>query len=85
MNTKYHVIDINIKKVKAEERRRKRILRRRIKNVCNIVGAIAFSFIIGLAGSLENDIISMGEFIVYEIMSFATLLTTIRIKELLEE
>jgi hypothetical protein len=68
-----------------EERKHKKILRGRIMSACKVAMWVSAFSIFGLVGSADLGKISLGQFMMYELVAIAILVTAIRIKAILEE
>lgn len=68
-----------------EEQKHKKILRERIMSACKVAMWVSVFFMLGLVGSADLDKISLGQFIAYELIAVAVLVTAIRTKIMLEE
>ena len=62
------------------DRKRKRILRKKIKGVCNIIMGVCIFMMIGIVGSVDLGNISLIKFFVYEIIIISVLLTSAMVK-----
>lgn len=81
METKYYTINImDTNKVKAE-RKRKRILHKRIRCACGIIGFIAFFYMLGAIGGLEQNMLTIKEFMVHGIIALVLMLASVEIGE----
>lgn len=78
MHNKSNVIYIHTKE-EQKRYKRKRILRKRIKCACTITGIMAFFFLLGVAGGVEQGIMPMGRAIIYSIISLGVFGASIEI------
>lgn len=69
---------------KEQEYKRKKILRRRIGSACRVAVVVSILSMIGIVGSAELGTISIGQFIAYELIAVAVLITSIRIGATME-
>ena len=75
---------INTNKARMKNQRRK-ILIKRIQCACGIIGGLAFFYTIGIVGGLENDHMTIAQFISHAIPSITILGLSARIGIGLEE
>ena len=61
-------------------RKRKKILRKKIKSACNIIIGICAFIMFGIVGSADINQISLAEFFIYEIITISVLLTSAMVK-----
>lgn len=79
MYTKYYTITIpNTKKMQAKCKRKK-ILRTGIKIACGIVGSLAFIYMVGVAGGLEQDLLTIKEFWIHGAVAIGILALSIEV------
>lgn len=69
METKYYTINIHNQNKSRVKRQHKRILRRRIRCACAIIGFLSFVCLLGAVGSLEQNVISISQFAIYGAIS----------------
>ena len=79
MYTKYFTIEIpNTEAIKAERKRRE-ILHKRIRTACGVAGVLAFFYMFGLVGGLEQDMMTIKEFIIRGAVTLAVMAASIGI------
>ena len=81
METKYYTINIHNQNKSRMERQRRKILRRRIKCACGIIGFLSFFYLIGIVGGFEQDMLTIKEFIIHGIVAIGLLVASIEINE----
>lgn len=81
METKYYTINIHNQNKSRMERQRRKILRRRIKCACGIIGTLAFIYLFGVVGGLEQDMLTIKEAIVHGIVAISLMWVSIEIGE----
>lgn len=79
METKYYTINIyDTNREKAAHQRRK-ILKKRIKCACGIIGTLAFIYLLGVVGGLEQDMLTIKEAIIHGTIALGLMWTSIEI------
>lgn len=81
MYTKYYTVEIPDTKKMQEERKRKRILRRRIRTACGVVGFLSFFYLMGIVGGLEQDMLTIKQAIIHSVVALAVMGASIEISE----
>jgi hypothetical protein len=82
MYTKYYTISITDTSKAIEERKHKKILRRRrIRRACGIVGTLAFFYLLGVVGGLEQGMLTIKEFSIHSIVATSVLWASIKIND----
>lgn len=81
METKYYTINIYDKNKSRMEYQRRKILRKRIKCACSIIGTLAFIYLLGVVGGLEQDMLTIKEAIIHGIVALGLMWTSIEIGE----
>lgn len=67
-----------ISKMRAEAKRRQ-ILIKRIKCACGIIGSLAFIYVLGITGGLEQNYITIPQYAAHAIPSMAVFALSVRI------
>ena len=79
MYTKYYTINIiDTKKIEAE-RKRIKILRKRIRTACDMVWMLAFSCLIGTIGGFEHDTMTINQAIINSIIYIGIMIASAEI------
>ena len=81
MKTKYYTINIYDKNKSRMEYQRRKILRKRIKCACSIIGTLAFIYLLGVVGGLEQDMLTIKEAIIHGIIALGLMWASIEIGE----
>lgn len=79
MYTKYFTIEIpDTKKIEAERKRRE-ILRHRIRVACGVAGFLSFFYLFGIVGGLEQDMLTIKQFIIHGVVAISIMAASIEI------
>lgn len=81
MYTKYYTVTIPDTKEMQAKCKRRRILRKRIKTACGVVGFLAFFYLLGTIGGLEQDMLTIKQAIIRGAVAIGTMATSIEISE----
>ena len=81
METKYYTINIYDKNKSRMEYQRRKILRKRIKCACGIIGTLAFIYLLGVVGGLEQDMLTIKEAIIHGTIALGLMWASIEIGE----
>lgn len=79
METKYYTINIYDKNKSRVEYQRRKILKKRIKCACDIIGTLAFIYLLGVVGGLEQDMLTIKEAIIHGTIALSLMWTSIEI------
>ena len=79
METKYYTINIYDKNKSRMEHQHRKILRKRIKCACDIISTLAFIYLLGVVGSLEQDMLTIKEAIIHGTIALSLMWTSIEI------
>lgn len=79
METKYYTINIYDQNESRRERQRRRILHKRIKCASGIVGFLAFIYLFGVVGGLEQDMLTIKEFAAHGLVALTLMFASTEI------
>lgn len=81
MYTKYYTIEIPDTKKMQAERKRRRILRRRIRTACNIAELLSLFCLFGIIGNLECSTMTIKQAIIPSIITIIIMAVSIKISK----
>ena len=72
MKGRYYTMNISSREQEKKDKRRQ-ILRKRIKGACVTAQILSLLFMLGIIGGLENNTMSIGQFIFYSMITIGIL------------